>query len=391
VQTEFNLGFAVAHPADLGGRTVLLGAWNDQPSTAPLTAIDPGDCSIIKTYGSLPFTTLGFDEDPDTGHLIVADYDEGQMHDAGSAPYVVTAGSFVTFSISAQPVDISLEAKPPPNAPSNVRGGPGNAGANLAWNAPPSNGYPVTGYVVTPYLNGARQAPTTFTTASTAGRVGGLTNGATYTFTVAAFNHYGTGPPSTPSAGILIGAPASPVSVRVAPGNGSVSLSWIAGNDMGSPITGYVVTPYQRATPLAKRVFNSTATTATITGLINGTPYHFKVAAINARGVGPVSAASPTIIAGTPTAPVALTASTGVGSSALHWSAPTSDNGNAITAYVVIPFRAGVAQLARTFNSTATTQTVTGLSPGSYTFRVFAQNVYGIGGGSGYSSAVTIT
>jgi len=160
---------------------------------------------------------------------------------------------------------------------------------------------------------------------------------------------------------------------------------------MGSPITGYVVTPYQRATPLAKRVFNSTATTATITGLINGTPYHFKVAAINARGVGPVSAASPTIIAGTPTAPVALTASTGVGSSALHWSAPTSDNGNAITAYVVIPFRAGVAQLARTFNSTATTQTVTGLSPGSYTFRVFAQNVYGIGGGSGYSSAVTIT
>jgi predicted phage tail protein len=273
-----------------------------------------------------------------------------------------------------------------------VGGQPSNAGANLGWDAPASNGYPVTGYVVTPYLNGVRQTPTTFTTAATVGRVGGLTNGATYTFTVAGINRYGTGAVSAPSKGIVIGSPTAPGVLQATAGNGSVTLQWNApGHDNGSPITGYVLTPFERATPLATRVINSAATTTMITGLTNGTPYHFKLAAINTNGVGPLSPASSVVTPGTPTSPGAITASAGAGSSVVHWSAPASDNGYAVTAYVVTPFLAGVAQPARTFNSAATTQTVTGLSPGSYTFRVAAENRCGIGPGSGYSTPVTIT
>ena len=60
----------------------------------------------------------------------------------------------------------------------------------------------MTGYVVTPYVGSSPQAPTTVDGDSTT-RIGGLTNGTSYTFTVAAVDEFGTGPPSLPSAAVV--------------------------------------------------------------------------------------------------------------------------------------------------------------------------------------------
>jgi hypothetical protein len=77
-------------------------------------------------------------------------------------------------------------------------------------------------------------------------------------------------------------------------------VSWTAPTlDGGSPITGYIVTPYVSTWTGLPRVFNSTATTQTVTGLTNGWPYRFRVQAINALGTGSYSAESNRV---TPTA-----------------------------------------------------------------------------------------
>jgi hypothetical protein len=75
----------------------------------------------------------------------------------------------------------------------------------------------------------------------------------------------------------------------------------------------------------------------------------------------------------------------------VNWTAPASNGGNAITGYVVTPYIAGVAQAVQTFSSTATTETVTGLTAGtSYTFKVAAVNAAGTGPASASSAAVTV-
>ena len=51
----------------------------------------------------------------------------------------------------------------------------------------------VTGYQVTPYIGGTAQAPILTGSAATNYTVTGLTNGTTYTFTVAAITAVGTG------------------------------------------------------------------------------------------------------------------------------------------------------------------------------------------------------
>ncbi len=69
----------------------------------------------------------------------------------------------------------------------------------------------------------------------------------------------------------------------------------------------------------------------------------------------------------------------GNGQATVSWNAP-SPNGSAITAYVVTPVVGTTAQPARTFNSTATTQIITGLTnKTSYTFNLAAKNARGTG------------
>jgi hypothetical protein len=97
--------------------------------------------------------------------------------------------------------------------------------------------------------------------------------------------------------------PAAPTGLTVTAGNAQASLSWTAptGVIAQAPITDY---REQYSTDGGTTWTNfsaaaSTATTATVTGLTNGTAYRFRVAAVNAVGVGAYTTASAAV---TPTA-----------------------------------------------------------------------------------------
>jgi alpha-tubulin suppressor-like RCC1 family protein len=189
--------------------------------------------------------------------------------------------------------------------------------------------------------------------------------------------------------------PGAPTAVSASASSGSATVSWTApAFDGGSPVTGYVVTPYIGYYPLPPRAFSSATTTQVISGLSNGWTYRFKVAAFNAAGTGsPSRASNPVTPAPTvPAAPIVGTAIAGDRQATVSWTAPASDGGAAITWYVVTPY-IGYLSLGPTwFNSTATTQTITGLTNGTtYRFRVRAYNLLGLSGYSKVSSAVEPT
>ena len=86
-------------------------------------------------------------------------------------------------------------------------------------------------------------------------------------------------------------APGAPGAVTATPGDGSATVSWSAAPANGSPISGYTVT----ASPEGATATTTGATSVTVPGLTNGTPYAFTVIATNAVGTGPASAASASV------------------------------------------------------------------------------------------------
>lgn len=93
----------------------------------------------------------------------------------------------------------------------------------------------------------------------------------------------------------------------------------------------------------------------------------------------------------TPPKPATPTATTSGGSVTLTWVA-ASISASPNTGYVVTPYVNGTAQTAQTFNTTATTQTFTGLTPGSsYRYTVAAINASGTSSPSSQSAAVVPT
>jgi hypothetical protein len=87
----------------------------------------------------------------------------------------------------------------------------------------------------------------------------------------------------------------APTSVTATAGNAQATVSWTAPADNG----GYAITDYavqfSSNSGTSWTTFSdgtSTTTTATVTGLTNGTAYVFRVAAVNSAGTGPYSSPS---------------------------------------------------------------------------------------------------
>jgi hypothetical protein len=298
-------------------------------------------------------------------------------HALGTSAFSTPSGGFV------------VGVPGPTGAPTAL---PGSGQANLSWAAPSTNnGSAVTGYVVTPYRGTTAQAPRTFASTATSQAITGLANGSTYSFTVAAVNARGTAIASAKSATVTVGTPSAPPTASTTPGNGQATVSWTAPANNGAAITGYTVTPYIGTTAQSPRLFASTATSQAITGLTNGTTYTFTVAAVNSRGTGPATTTG-SVVVGVPTAPALVTATGGSGQATVTWSAPASNNGSAITGYVMTPIKNGVAQTPISYSASPLSRTITGLTPGaSYTFRVAAINARGSSPLSAMSNAVNVT
>jgi hypothetical protein len=181
---------------------------------------------------------------------------------------------------------------------------PFNRSAIVTWSAPGDNGgAPITSYTITTTGPAAPPALISGTATATA-TIGGLTNGATYTFKVAATNAAGVGANSPVSNAVVpLTVPGAPTSVVALPGDGSVAISWLPPADPGgSPISSYTVTARLLGTQVRQVTIDAPATSVLLADLVNGSGYTFTVSAANGSGsgprsspVGPVTPAAPDI------------------------------------------------------------------------------------------------
>jgi titin len=364
----------------------------------------PGNTSVSLTWsapasnGGAAITDYVVEFSSGAGFAVFAD---GTSATTSATVTGLTNGTPYTFRVSAtnsvgtgatSVVSSSVSPRTVPDAPTSVSGIFGNTSVSLTWSAPASDGQSaITDYVVE-FNDGSGFAVfADGTSTATSASVTGLTNGTSYTFRVSAVNAAGTGAASSASSAVIPRTfPSAPTSVSGTPGNTSVSLTWTAPSNGGAAITDYVVEFSSGAGFAVFADGTSAATSATVTGLTNGTPYTFRVSATNNVSTGAVSTASSAVTPRTvPDAPTSVSGIFGNTSVSLTWAAPASDGQSAITDYVVeFNDGSGFAVFADG-TSTATSATVTGLTNGtSYTFRVSAVNAAGTGAASAASSAV---
>jgi hypothetical protein len=180
---------------------------------------------------------------------------------------------------------ITATLPPPPGPPTEIRAAATDGQATVSFAEPPSSGLPVTSYTVTAspggYVYSGTSSPIT---------AAGLTNGTTYTFTVAASNGAGAGSPSADSNAVTpLAVPAPASNVSAVRGDKQATVSF-------SPSPSASVAYYTATAFPGGRSTNGTSSPITVSGLKNGISYTFSVSATNSSGVGPESEYSNAVV-----------------------------------------------------------------------------------------------
>lgn len=232
-----------------------------------------------------PTTTISVGAPPE-GLTLSSDGEiSGTPTVVGTYDFTVRASNGATTAIIQSTIVVRAAAAP--DAPTAITATAGSGSASVSWSAPTNSGDdPISGYTVTASPGGA-----TCTTTTTSCTITGLTPGTAVTFSAAATSASGTGAASVASNAVIpYATPSAPASFTVTPGDSQVELSWVAPADGFSPLTGYVLeqsTDGGAYSPIAAPGVSDTA--ATITGLINGTEYSFRLSAVNVAGTGTAS------------------------------------------------------------------------------------------------------
>ena len=316
---------------------------------------------------------------------------------AGAVVPAPGAGAQRTWSVTAvdawgqagQPVTVAVTS---PGVPGIGTAEAGVGSALVRWTAPQAGAQPITGYVVQSYRDSTLLTTTRVSAGTTSATVPSLTAGFEYTFTVAATTAAGTGPASAHSVGVTPTAtvPTEPSIWSTSTGNGSATAHWLPPtSDGGSTITGYTLQALFGSTVKGTVTTSGSATTATVTGLTNGTTYILHLRAINDAGTGLAALSQPVTPYGTPGAPGIGTPTPGDGSATARWTAPPN-NGSFITGFTVRTYRSTTLVRTDPAANGSTSLAVPGLSNGTaYTFTVTATNGVGEGPASAASAPVT--
>ncbi|MFE4836908.1 peroxidase family protein [Arthrobacter sp. NPDC056691] len=189
-------------------------------------------------------------------------------------------------------------------------------------------------------------------------------------------------------------APAAPVIVSVAAGNGQATVNF-------TPAAGGVATSFEvrvvnaAGTQVgALQTADAGATSLVVTGLANGTPVRFQVRALNAIGTSAFSALSGTVTPSAPTlasAPAIGTATAGNAQATVRWTAPAAVASAPVTQFRVRVFvGTGATPTREVTVGNVTNTVVTGLINGTgYTFDVSAINAAGTGSASARTPLTT--
>ncbi|MFJ2081959.1 fibronectin type III domain-containing protein [Micromonospora chokoriensis] len=189
------------------------------------------------------------------------------------------------------------------------------------------------------------------------------------------------GPDDRSAAPVTLSRPLAPAAPKAARKGTKAVVTWKAPKANGSPITGYVVTPYRNGKKTKATSVDGAKTDATVKLPSAKDTWTFTVAARNAAGVGPASkrSAPPRLLA-LPDPPTIIAATADISTAVVSWRPPVSDGGSPITHYVVFPYVGGVKQASQTVPATPLTATVSGLSAGlTYTFTIAALTGQGLG------------
>ncbi len=219
VSAPLNLSATPSAPA---APTEVLATAGEGRATVTWTAPSPGT-SPITSYTITPYigttaqpaTTIT--GSPPANSATITGLKNGTAYTfTVSAANAVGAGPASAASNSVTP-----SAPTAPARPTAVAATPGNASATVTWTAPANDGSPITSYTVTPYVGTTAQPATTITGSppASSATIGGLTNGITYTFTVAATNAIGTGAASEASNAVTPSGTSSPAFVQEVAGH----------------------------------------------------------------------------------------------------------------------------------------------------------------------------
>ncbi|MCU1441204.1 MAG: fibronectin type protein [Rhodoglobus sp.] len=355
-----------AAPSSDGGSAITgytATAWATASSTTPLAS-----CTTTSTSCSITSLTNG------TGYFVSV----RATNDAGTGQY---SGPRVAVTPLAKPSAPTLTALTPANTFLTATFTAGAAGTRS-----------ITGYEY--QLNGGTWLAATGTSSPIT--ISGLTNGTAYTVALRAVSSAGAGAASSTMTATPFTLPDTPSATTIVaePGNTTATVTWVAPNANGSPITSYSIVAWSAASQgsqLKTCAWTSGPLTCTLTGLTNGTTYYVTIEAVNAAGTSTRSTPRvPVVYTGAPGSVSGVAGTSGDAQVSLTWNAGAVGQ-TAVTDYTVW-FKAAASSSYTQFAdgvSTTRAATVTGLANGtSYTFIVYAVNAQGTSFASAASASV---